>query len=148
LVGDIYNLALETDSFDLVVCWQTLSWITKPETALRELIRICKPGGTIYVSSLFNAHHDVDIYSTVQDHTRHSTREGLSYSYNTYSVFSVRNWTAGLVSDLQLHAFDISIDLDYMERGLGTHTVRLESGKRLQLSGGMLLNWGILELQK
>src|SRR3990172_9967123 len=27
LVGDIYDLPLETDGYDLVVCWQTLSWL-------------------------------------------------------------------------------------------------------------------------
>lgn len=148
LVGDMYDLPMESDSFDLVVCWQTLSWISKPDVALRELVRICKPGAKVYASSLFNAHHDVDVYSTVMDHTRPSSEQGLSYAYNTYSVSSVRGWVAGLVSQVRMHAFEIPIDLTHAGRGLGTSTVRLEGGGRLQVSAGMLLNWGILEVQK
>ena len=148
LVGDIYRLDLEPESFDLVVCWQTLMALTMPELALRSLIRLCKPGGRIYASSLFNRHHDVDVYSTVTDHTRPSSVEGVTYSYNTYSVSSVHKWVSELVSAFRIHDCGMPIDLEYPGRGLGTHTVRLESGERLQISAGMLLNWGILELQK
>lgn len=148
LVGNIYDLALETDSFDLVVCGQTLSWLNEPEKALRELIRICKPDGMVFASSLFNAHHDVDVYATVRDYTRPSALEGLSYAYNTYSISTIRKWVSDLVSDVQLHEFDMPIDLEYAGRGLGTHTAKLNNGKRLSISAGMLLNWGILELRK
>jgi len=34
IVGDIYGLKLDTDSFDLVICWQTLSYLDEPEKAL------------------------------------------------------------------------------------------------------------------
>ena len=148
VVGNIYDLELETNSFDLVVCWQTLSWLNEPEIALRELIRICKPGGVVYASSLFNARHDVDIYATVRDNTRPSAQEGLVVPYNTYSLSSVRKWVEGLVSDIQLHEFDMPIDLQHEGRGLGTYTATLNNGKRLQVSAGMLLNWGILEIRK
>ena len=33
-IEDIYDIQLESDSFDLVICWQTLSWLDKPEVAL------------------------------------------------------------------------------------------------------------------
>ena len=148
LAGNIYDLPLESDSFDLVICWQTLSWLDDPERALRELIRICKPGGWIYASSLFNANHDVDIYSKVMDHTRASTAKGLTYAYNTYAVSSVRRWLEGIVSELEVHEFSIPVDLHYAGRGLGTYTASLQDGRRLQMSAGMLLNWGILELRK
>jgi ubiquinone/menaquinone biosynthesis C-methylase UbiE len=148
LVGDIYHLDLPDKSFDLVVCWQTLSWIERPDAALRELVRICKSGALLYASALFNTQHDVDIHSQVFDHTRPSSAQGLHYVYNTYSLRSVKQWLDGLVSELQVHEFEIPIDLTYEGRGLGTRTVRLETGQRLQLSAGMLLNWGILELRK
>jgi ubiquinone/menaquinone biosynthesis C-methylase UbiE len=148
VVGNIYDLASETDAFDMVVCLQTLSWLDEPEIALRELIRICKPGGIVYASSLFNTHHDVDIYATVRDNTRPSTQEGLAVSYNTYSLSTVRKWVSGLVNDLQLHEFDMPIDLEHGGRGLGTYTATLHNGRRLQFSAGMMLNWGILEIRK
>ena len=147
-IGDIYRLPLESNGFDLVICWQTLSWLGEAERAVQELIRICKPGGRIYASSLFNANHDVDVYSTVRDHTRASAAQGLTYSYNTYAVCSVRRWVEGLVSDLEVHEFSIPVDLHHAGKGLGTYTVTLQNGSRLQISAGMLLNWGILEIRK
>jgi ubiquinone/menaquinone biosynthesis C-methylase UbiE len=146
--GDIYDLKLDSNAFDLVICWQTLSWIDEPARALAELVRICKPGGRVYASSLYNLQHDVDMYSKVEDHTRRSSEQGLRYSYNTYSLSSVRRWIGDAVSSLQIHAFEIPVDLTASGRGLGTYTERLVDGRRLQLSAGMLLNWGILELQK
>ena len=147
-IGNIYNLALNSDSHDLVICWQTLSWLDKPEFALRELVRICKPGGLILASSLFNLNHDVDIYSKVIDHTRASSRLGIAYAYNTYSLCTVQGWLSGLVASHRIHEFSIPVDLCHTERGLGTYTYKLETGIRLQISAGMLLNWGILEVHK
>lgn len=147
-VGDIYDLALDSDSFDLVICWQTLSWLDRPEAALRELVRICKPGGLVLASSLFNLQHDVDVYSKVIDHTRPSSGLGMSYDYNSYSFRTVREWIFGLVADMKIHEFSIPLDLEYNGRGIGTYTVKLETGERFQISAGMLLNWGILEIEK
>ena len=147
-VGDIYNLELASESCDLVICWQTLSWLDKPEFALRELVRICKPGGLILASSLFNLNHDTDVYSKVIDHTRASSGLGMSYDYNTYSLRTVQEWLSGLVADFKIHEFSIPVDLTHTGRGIGTYTVKLETGGRLQMSAGMLLNWGILEVHK
>ena len=148
VIGNIYNLALPSDSHDLVTCWQTLSRPDKPEFALRELVRICKLGGLILASSLFNLNHDVDIYSKVIDHTRASSRLGIAYAYNTYSLCTVQGWLSGLVASHRIHEFSIPVDLCHTERGLGTYTYKLETGIRLQISAGMLLNWGILEVHK
>lgn len=147
-VGDIYDIALDSDSCDLVICWQTLSWLERPEAALRELVRICKPGGRVLASSLFNLQHDVDVYSKVIDHTRLPAAQGMCYDYNTYSLHTVRKWVSELVADLRIHEFLIPMDLEYNGRGLGTYTVKLATGEFLQMSAGMLLNWGILEIEK
>jgi len=147
LAGDIHHLALESGSFDLVVCWQTLSWIDGADIAVRELMRICRPGGRILASSLFNLAHDVDVYARVHDHTRPSSTHGLGYLYNTYCLQTVREWVAG-DADVLIHPFDIPIDLGHEGRGIGTYTTRTVDGRRLQFSAGMLLNWGILELRK
>jgi ubiquinone/menaquinone biosynthesis C-methylase UbiE len=144
-IGDIYDLKFEDESFDLVICWQTLSWLDKPKEALHELLRICKSGGMLYASSLFNTRHDVDVYSKVVDHTRQGSSEEAAFAYNTYSVLSLKNWVD---RELKVHSFDIGIDLIYDGKGLGTYTGQLLDGRRLQLSAGMLLNWGIVEITK
>ena len=146
LIGDVYELPLEHAEFDLVICWQTLSWLDRPEQAIQELIRVCAPGGAVYASSLFNAEHDVDVFARVVDHTRASGTAGLSY--NTYSLSSVRKWVHGKGAEVHLHDCPMPIDLAYDGRGLGTHTRLLADDERLQISGGMLLNWRILELRK
>jgi ubiquinone/menaquinone biosynthesis C-methylase UbiE len=146
--ADLYDLPLQPGSHDVVICWQTLSWINRPADALREMIRICAPGGRVFISSLFNATADVDVYSRVVDHTRPSAQLGLGMFYNTYSLRTITEWVAGSVADVTLHELEMPLDLARQGRGLGTFTIQLADGKRLQVSGGMLMNWGILELTK
>jgi ubiquinone/menaquinone biosynthesis C-methylase UbiE len=146
--SDIYNLADFSDnSFDLSFCWQTLSWIERPEQALSELIRITKPEGKIFCSSLFNLEHDVDIYSRVIDYTRPSGESG-SYAYNTYSALTVDKWLENKnIKKYSLHAFNPQIPFHYNGRGIGTKTVKTDEKTYLQISGGMLMNWAILQIE-
>ncbi len=145
----IHNLQdINDDTFDLSCCWQTLSWLENPKEALRELVRITKPGGRLFLSSLFNHDHDVDIYSKVIDWTRESTKQGHYSYYNTYCMRTIDEWLKGIVSNVELYIFDIDIDLPEKLKGIGTYTVKLKDGKRLQISAGMLLNWGILKIIK
>ncbi|TFV87180.1 methyltransferase domain-containing protein [Blastococcus sp. CT_GayMR16] len=48
-VGDVYALAAEDDSFDVVHAHQVLQHLTDPGAALREMARVCRPGGVIAV---------------------------------------------------------------------------------------------------
>jgi 2-polyprenyl-3-methyl-5-hydroxy-6-metoxy-1,4-benzoquinol methylase len=48
-VGDVYALAIEDDSFDVVHAHQVLQHLTDPVAALREMARVCRPGGVIAV---------------------------------------------------------------------------------------------------
>lgn len=144
----IYDLSMFRDKFDMVFCWQTLSWLDKPEEALTQLVNSCKKGGKIYLSSLFNTRHDVDIYANVLDYTRASAQENISLSYNTYSAYSVDKWLKGKVRSYKFHEFVPSGDFSYEGRGLGTYTIKTEEKGRLQISAGMLMNWSILEIEK
>jgi len=46
-IGDALNLPFEDESFDVVHAHQVLQHLTDPVAALREMIRVCKPGGWI-----------------------------------------------------------------------------------------------------
>jgi ubiquinone/menaquinone biosynthesis C-methylase UbiE len=144
---NIYELSFPDNSFDLVCCWQTLSWLDDPEKALSELVRITKPGGTVFASSLFNLKHEVDIYAKIFDHTRPEGQEGMAYNYNTYAAKSVMKWLDGKVKSFHLHEFIPEMDFNYDGKGIGTFTVNTEKG-RLQISAGYLMNWAILEIDK
>src|SRR5205085_8713949 len=44
-VGDVYSLAFNDNSFDLVFAIGLLPWLAQAELAIRELARVTKPGG-------------------------------------------------------------------------------------------------------
>jgi ubiquinone/menaquinone biosynthesis C-methylase UbiE len=48
-VGDVYALDLPDDSFDVVHAHQVLQHLTDPVAALREMARVCRPGGIVAV---------------------------------------------------------------------------------------------------
>jgi ubiquinone/menaquinone biosynthesis C-methylase UbiE len=54
--GDASEMLLEDDQFDLVTCRHSLQVFNKPELILRELFRICKPGGRVYITNEKNSH--------------------------------------------------------------------------------------------
>jgi len=46
-VGDVYQLDFPDDSFDVVHAHQVLQHLTDPVAALREMARVCRPGGIV-----------------------------------------------------------------------------------------------------
>lgn len=54
--GDASEMLLEENQFDLVTCRHSLQVFNKPELILRELVRICKPGGRVYITNEKNSH--------------------------------------------------------------------------------------------
>ncbi len=147
-IEDIYELnSIPQNYFDLVFCWQTLSWLEEPEKVLNKLLSITKPGGKIYISSLFNIQHDVDIYSRVSDYSNASDGKIIQANYNTYSKYSVAKWIQGKAKTFELLPFHTPIDFLYSGRGIGTYTINTEK-ERLQVSAGLLLNWAVLVIEK
>lgn len=54
--GDASQMLLEDDQFDFVTCRHSLQIFNRPELILRELLRICKPGGRVYITNEKNSH--------------------------------------------------------------------------------------------
>jgi SAM-dependent methyltransferase len=146
VLGDVYRLPIKDAAFDLVCCWQALSWLERPPDALLEMLRVTRAGGRIYLSALFNTEHDVDCYCRVFDWTRSATQEGHPLWYITFSLRTLTLWLDGRVQSIQHVPHQIDVDLRYDGRGLGTYTSRLADGSRLQQSAGMTLNWGVVRL--
>ncbi|MGK5111549.1 MULTISPECIES: methyltransferase domain-containing protein [unclassified Geodermatophilus] len=48
-VGDVYALEAADDSYDVVHAHQVLQHLTEPVAALREMARVCRPGGLVAV---------------------------------------------------------------------------------------------------
>ena len=54
--GDASEMLLEDNQFDFVTCRHSLQVFDRPELILKELFRICKPGGRVYVTNEKNSH--------------------------------------------------------------------------------------------
>lgn len=51
IYGDATNLLLADNRFDFVACRLALQIFNRPENILRELVRICCPGGRVYLTN-------------------------------------------------------------------------------------------------
>jgi SAM-dependent methyltransferase len=49
VTGDIHDLPFASGSFDVVHAHQVLQHVADPVTALREMVRVCRPGGMVAV---------------------------------------------------------------------------------------------------
>jgi len=66
--GDIYDLALPRDSFDVVIIHQVLHFLDDSGRALREAARVLRPGGRLLV--IDSAPHDLEFLREVHAHRR------------------------------------------------------------------------------
>lgn len=135
--GDLRDLPLQDSSFDLVFCWQTLSWVDKENISrvMQEIVRILKPKGRLYASSLFNTEFDVDLYTTICDRTRPSSynennpkKPFTNGYYNTYCKQSIIDMCDG-VRSLEIVPFYPQIDFkrDFSQRGIGSFTLAIDN---------------------
>ena len=138
--GDLRDLPLQDSSFDLVFCWQTLGWVDKENISrvMQEILRILKPKGRLYASSLFNTEFDVDLYTTICDRTRPSSynqsnpKEPLTNGYyNTYCKQSIVDMCGEGVQCVRIVPFYPQIDFkrDFSQRGIGSFTLAIDSAE-------------------
>jgi SAM-dependent methyltransferase len=143
-VGTVYEL--EPAAYDVTICWNTMFVLDDADKALKQLIGATKPGGRVLLCTLLNP-HDVDLTTEIVDYSRPSAQEGYSLVYRTPSLkrFIEKCKTFG-ASGVRAEPFVIDIDLADAYPGIGTYTLKLDGGTRIQVSGGMLMNWHIVDI--
>ena len=67
-LGDIFNLPLESGSFDLVTIHQVLHYLDEPQFAISEAARMLRPGGRLLIVDF--APHGIDALRNEHHHTR------------------------------------------------------------------------------
>ena len=146
--GDIYALADQfgQKSFDFSVCKQTLSWLPSYEKPVEELMSVTRRA--VFISSLFYDGR-IDFETRVREYTTDSGRDGYNAFYNVYSFPVFREFCLQRgAKDVVGFNFNIDIDLPRPANPdrMGTYTMQLQSGERLQISGALLMPWKIVRI--
>lgn len=83
-VGDVNRIPFPSNSFDIVVCKDTLHHFNDPKQAIREMLRVVKKDGVIYIQDL---RRDVPWYLLMRVISRNNIMEKLVY-YSTRAAYT------------------------------------------------------------
>lgn len=145
-VGDAYDLpARYRKQFDISVNWKTISWLPYYDKMLESLVAVSRRH--IFLSSLFYD-GDIDFEIKVREYQKEAGRDGFNAYYNVYSFPRFKQYLYGLgVKEVKGYDFEIGIDLPKPPPDqMGTHTVKLDDGKRLQISGAVVMSWKVVRI--
>jgi SAM-dependent methyltransferase len=123
-ISDLSNIPVQSNCYDLVFCSQALEHVTEPQIVIKELWRILKPGGKLWLTApLFYAEHEIP------------------FDYFRYTQF-------GLILLFQKSGFTIE-SIEWLEGYFGTLAYQLrEAAKALPTKsselGPGILSWLIL----
>lgn len=143
---DVYNISKKyKKSFDICINWRTLSWVPYYDQMIKELITVTKEH--IFLSSLFYD-GDIDFIIQVREFKTETGKEHFNDYYNVYSLPQFKKFVYGLgAKNIEVYDFDISIDLPRPSVDqMISYTEKLENGKRLQISGAVILYWRIIRI--
>jgi len=133
-------------AFDISICWKTLTWLPSYEYALRALVAVTKKH--IFVSSLFYE-GNIDSEIRVREYSKERGSRGNATYHNIYSLPRFERFVRTLGSK-KISVIDFKIGID-LPRGpvdhMGTYTLRLKNGKRLQMSGPLPMPWKIIHIE-
>lgn len=92
-LGDATALMLEDEQFDFVLCRLSIQIFSRPELILKELYRILKPGGRMYLTGedydlIVGYPNDVDIRKVYDAAGRYGTAIGMDL-YNGKKLYSI-----------------------------------------------------------
>jgi SAM-dependent methyltransferase len=89
IIGDIHNLPFDDNSQEAIICLAVLEHVENPIKAAKELYRVLKPGGFlfVYVPFLYYYHAQEGYYG---DYWRF-TKDSLRFIFSDFSVIEIQN---------------------------------------------------------
>ena len=142
-VGDMHSAGSHFSSgeFDGVISMQTLSWLPAYDKAIDAIVSL-SPKWIALTSLFFDGPIEAKTVVTEFDLTQKGYVKRALF-YNTYSLPLVRQYLfdRGYKQFKQLR-FEIPIDLPRsIDVRMQTYTEKTTDGRRLQISGPLLMNW-------
>ena len=133
LRGDIRDLPLDSESFDLVVCFEVIEHVERQADALAELKRVLRPDGTLLISS-----PNRDVYTPgnphhVREFLPDELQDELQASFGHVVLYRQHPWLASAVlTDDGLSATELGRVLvartgQALEPGKETYTIAVAS---------------------
>jgi ubiquinone/menaquinone biosynthesis C-methylase UbiE len=149
--GNLYEIETlyAPRTFDIVLSIQTLSWLPDYDQALEKLFYLAKPGGYIFVTSLFTDFHVDARIEVTQYQDAKFVKPMKPIYYNVYALGRFKEACLRLgASDVMAIDFQIDVDLPAPKDGrMGTYTVMTAETERLQFSGPLLMPWKFVAIR-
>jgi 2-polyprenyl-3-methyl-5-hydroxy-6-metoxy-1,4-benzoquinol methylase len=95
--ADVRNLPFETNSFDLIACWETIEHVADGERVIEEFRRVLRPDGILLVSSPNPA-----VYPAGNEHHVHEYRPGelaalVGRHFDAVATYRQHPWLASAI---------------------------------------------------
>ncbi len=139
--GDLFELdGSYSQKFDGITCLQTLLCLDGYELFFEKMAAL-EPSWLAFTSLFYDG--PVSCRSVLTEHFGQDNQIERNHTYNIYSLELVkRSLIEKGYTDIDCQPFNIDIDLPRPKNSLmGTYTERLIDGRRLQLSGPILMPW-------
>jgi SAM-dependent methyltransferase len=118
------------------------------EKKLKVLDACCGIGHLLFFLSSLFYDGDIDFEIKVKPYKIKSSDESQFFYYNVYSLPKFKEFVYNLgAKNIDITDFELDIDLEkpFIDT-MGTYTEKLVDGRRLQISGVVLMQWKIIRI--
>lgn len=141
-IGDWFNVDCKwVNAFDGVISFQSVLMFPDYREALSKLVAL-QPDWIAFSSLFYEG--DIEYVNMFRNYYRPTNgKEYTECYYNIHSTIRCKEFMKelGYINFVYM-PFEIDIDIPRGEsRDIGTYTVKTEDGKRIQISGGMMMPW-------
>lgn len=146
--GDIFQLEKKDfGKVDGVISLQTFNILPNYFEIAQCMCRL-EPEWIAFSTLGFEGQIDYEI--KLYDYTKKKDGEYAQVFYNIYSLPRMKDYFDSLgYSKFDYKEFVIDVDLQQTNKmGRGTYTIKTEQGKRIQISGGMMMPWYFVYIER